>query len=407
MARQVNGHLGTFATVADLTAKFPPSESIGCSANVGTTIPYQKVWSDGLTFAGMETAVLPTGDLTGIADTAALQEAVDAVALLAGGGEVRLFPGQVYYLYATRRIAGDSAWIAIQGKDNVTLNLNGAELRLVGSTCVSGANNYGGQVIYCRGVTNFTVENGTINGNRAIFTQVPFSGGVVVDGLTILDGEVGCGVRVRQSSTNITIRNCILKNNIYHGALGVEGTVGMKVTGNRITGNGYRAFHYNTESLTAVSSCDFSNNYVEGNGAASDNALNSGIFIALGAVANIACLGNIIKNEKYDAISVTGGALATKASRIVIANNLIEGSDKGITLAVGAANLSVIGNVLKGNGGTTSNMGIRVSNCQGILIQGNTIERYGRGISLDTAHLQYILLQLQYHQFPRQEYPLT
>jgi len=51
MARQVNGHLGTFATVADLTAKFPPSESIGCSANVGTAIPYTKAWCDGSEWA--------------------------------------------------------------------------------------------------------------------------------------------------------------------------------------------------------------------------------------------------------------------------------------------------------------------------------------------------------------------
>lgn len=51
MARQVNGHLGTFASIEALTAKFPPSESIGCSANVGTTIPYTKAWCDGSEWA--------------------------------------------------------------------------------------------------------------------------------------------------------------------------------------------------------------------------------------------------------------------------------------------------------------------------------------------------------------------
>lgn len=51
MARQVNGHLGTFASIDALTAKFPPSESIGCSANVGTSIPYTKAWCDGNTWA--------------------------------------------------------------------------------------------------------------------------------------------------------------------------------------------------------------------------------------------------------------------------------------------------------------------------------------------------------------------
>lgn len=51
MARQVNGHLGTFDTLTTLTAKFPPSESIGCSANVGTSIPYTKAWCDGSEWA--------------------------------------------------------------------------------------------------------------------------------------------------------------------------------------------------------------------------------------------------------------------------------------------------------------------------------------------------------------------
>lgn len=335
--------------------------------------------------------VAPSGVTIGTSDVTSIQRAIDLLSE-SGGGTVTLVPGATYYLRAERRIVSDSAWFCLQAKSNVTLNLNGAELFLASSTCVSGANNYGGHVIYGRGVTNFTVENGTINGNRTGFTQVPFGGGVTVDGFTILDGEVGCGVRLRASSTDVTIRNNTLKNNIYHGALAVEGSVGIKVFGNRITGNGYRAFHYNTESLTAVATCDFINNYVDGNGQSADNNLNSGVFLALGAVADILCLGNIIKNEKYDSISVSGGALATKASRIVIANNSVLGSSTGVTLAVGAANLSFTGNVMKGNGGTISNIGVRVSNCQGILISNNIIERYGRGVSLDTAGTKEVLI---------------
>lgn len=54
MARQINGHVGTFASIEALTAKFPPSESIGCSANVGTSIPYTKAWCDGNTWSGFD-----------------------------------------------------------------------------------------------------------------------------------------------------------------------------------------------------------------------------------------------------------------------------------------------------------------------------------------------------------------
>jgi hypothetical protein len=50
MARQVNGHLGTFDTIATLTARFPPEGSIGCSANIGATVPYNKAWCNGDTW---------------------------------------------------------------------------------------------------------------------------------------------------------------------------------------------------------------------------------------------------------------------------------------------------------------------------------------------------------------------
>ena len=51
MARQINGHVGNFTTSTELTTKFSPSEYIGCSANVGTTVPYVKYWCNGQTWA--------------------------------------------------------------------------------------------------------------------------------------------------------------------------------------------------------------------------------------------------------------------------------------------------------------------------------------------------------------------
>jgi hypothetical protein len=48
MARQVNGHVGTFPTLAAVTIKFPPAEHAGCYCNIGTTTLYEKAWSDGI-----------------------------------------------------------------------------------------------------------------------------------------------------------------------------------------------------------------------------------------------------------------------------------------------------------------------------------------------------------------------
>jgi hypothetical protein len=334
-----------------------------------------------------------SGDATGAFDTAIIQAAIDFVSAN-GGGVVKLATACVYQLRAERRIGSDSAWFCLQAKSNVTLDLNGSELKLVSSTCVDGANNYGGHLIYGVAVTHVTVKNGILNGNRQNFTQIPFAGGVTVDGFTILDGEVGNGVKVRNGSTHVTVRNNTVKNCIYHGVLAVENSSAIKVEQNRILSNGYRAFHYNATDAVPVTNSNFCLNYVEGNGASADNSLNSGVFIALGAVFNILCTNNIIKDEKFDAISVTGPSAATvKASKILIANNIISGSSTGITLVQVGSNLTVSNNTMKGNGGTTSNIGIRSSSCKGVLIQGNTIERYGRGISLDTAGTKDILIQ--------------
>jgi len=60
MARQVNGHLGTFPTISDLESKFPPAEFTGCSVNIGTTSPYHKAWSNGQTWSS---AILESSDL--------------------------------------------------------------------------------------------------------------------------------------------------------------------------------------------------------------------------------------------------------------------------------------------------------------------------------------------------------
>jgi hypothetical protein len=334
-----------------------------------------------------------SGDATGAFDTAIIQAAIDFVSA-AGGGVVKLATACVYQLRAERRIDSDTAWFCLQAKSNVTLDLNGSELQLVSSTCVSGANNYGGHLIYGVAVTHFTVENGILNGNRQNFTQIPFAGGVTVDGLTILDGEVGNGVKVRNGSTHVTVRNNTVKNCIYHGVLAVQNSSSIKVEQNRILSNGYRAFHYNATDAVPVTNSNFCLNYVEGNGASADNSSNSGVFIALGAVFNISCTNNIIKDEKFDAISVTGPSAATvKASKILIANNIISGSSAAITLVQAGSSLSVLGNVMRGNGGTMSNIGIRSSSCKGVIIHGNTIERYGRGISLDTAGTKDVLIQ--------------
>ena len=101
MTRQVNGHLGTFASIEALTAKFPPSESIGCSANVGTAIPYTKAWCDGSEWA--------------------LVQAPQIQALVSGAGD--------FTALATALIApGDGKTLTTTVGANATLDASGTEI---------------------------------------------------------------------------------------------------------------------------------------------------------------------------------------------------------------------------------------------------------------------------------------
>jgi len=52
MSRTVNGFVGTYDSIANLTTRFPPNEYVGCSANIGTESPYAKAWCDGISWAG-------------------------------------------------------------------------------------------------------------------------------------------------------------------------------------------------------------------------------------------------------------------------------------------------------------------------------------------------------------------
>lgn len=53
MARQINGFVGTYPTLASVTAKFPPAEYMGCSANIGSTT-WNKAYCNGVEWAEID-----------------------------------------------------------------------------------------------------------------------------------------------------------------------------------------------------------------------------------------------------------------------------------------------------------------------------------------------------------------
>jgi len=60
MARQVNGFVGSYSTIEELTSKFPPVDYVGCFANVGNS-PTNKAVCNGTVWSEIQTSVTGAG----------------------------------------------------------------------------------------------------------------------------------------------------------------------------------------------------------------------------------------------------------------------------------------------------------------------------------------------------------
>jgi len=60
MARQVNGFVGSYSTIEELTSKFPPVDYVGCFANVGNS-PTNKAVCNGTVWSEIQTSVTGGG----------------------------------------------------------------------------------------------------------------------------------------------------------------------------------------------------------------------------------------------------------------------------------------------------------------------------------------------------------
>lgn len=178
MARQINGHVGNFTTSTELTTKFSPSEYIGCSANVGTTVPYVKYWCNGQTWAAAgggggasaftdltdkTTADLPTintplasalaaagGALGPYADTTALESAKPAAS---NDGRVALVGASAPY---APYVSNGTAWLLFDNNSDplVTIASSGSSVS--------------------QAATNLSVLNITLTANTTLgFTSIP------------------------------------------------------------------------------------------------------------------------------------------------------------------------------------------------------------------------------------------
>ena len=276
MARQIDGHIGNFTSVADLTNRFPPAEYAGCSANYISGAVTTKYWSDGTQWAaaagGATGTRVPSGLISG--DTSAGARATNASilqTLFASPGKVTLPAGDFccdpFTISATVRVEGQGgnwgigstfattvpATLAAGGVANTILRFTSTTNNFI--TITANAVEFGGG-IHFEGAANATagaairVGNGpAVPADRVVIRNTTFRGfftGIDIissAGYTIADnnflGQRGYGLRISNES-NVDYGDPSIYGNTFNAtyaapaAIYIKGGGGAKIYGNKI-----------------------------------------------------------------------------------------------------------------------------------------------------------------------------
>lgn len=303
--------------------------------------------------------IMPSGDPSGVTDTAAIAAAQAAAA---AAGKCVVWGAGQYYVRATNQV--DAAYQAIVLQSNVShVGQPGAKVRLAASTQPSG---WGGHVFFGSNVSNIRITGIEIDGNRTGFTSPAFAASQ--------DGIAGSCVRLIDC-TDITVDNCLVKSAIYHGLMAVDGCRRITFRHNKITDCGYRAMHYNGTDGAGndITDAAFDWNECWENAKAADNTGNGGVFIALGSSYRISCQGNAIKGEPQAGIDIfgTGSGVTSVSREVLVAGNRINGAKWGIRCASGAVDIIITGNIIS----DSTQTGIELGAVSGVAVTNNTIRR--------------------------------
>jgi len=108
MSRKTNGFVGTFSTSSDLETKYPAVDHVGCSANVGTTEPFSKYWSDGVSWAGFNSTEI-------VATQALVSEAWKSATSVAEPYRLGFLGDSRTSLLSTTQIGGAGSGVSTSG----------------------------------------------------------------------------------------------------------------------------------------------------------------------------------------------------------------------------------------------------------------------------------------------------
>jgi predicted outer membrane repeat protein len=243
----------------------------------------------------------------------------------------------------------------------------------------------------------------TISGNNSlrIFDVDDNTGSVIlvtIKGLKLTNGLAFGGGAIRNTGENLTIKNCVIANNVASGGGGggllmVGGVLTIRsshFSGNRAnTSDGGGLFVDSTDpGGVNITSSTFTTNIATSGGG---GGRGGGIFINVGVSDAVSIVKTTISGNSASAgggLRVSGATGAVTIKQCTISGNNAEGAG-GVDVSA-AGQILILNSTIAGNTSGTSGGGIAILNGTNIIVRNSTISNNsattdGGGIHVDTS----------------------
>lgn len=297
-------------------------------------------FSDGDKSYSVVLSVEPSGDITGSTDSIAINAAIDAVSIGAGG-VVELGSGT---FYASGILPKDGLWLRGKGKGATVIKMPDA---------TPYAPETAANVIFAKApadadLVGFRISDLSIDANRS---------GQTMSGYTT--DNAGNGILIRGNGAyyarDFLIDNVEIYGAVYHGLAIYNLARSYRVQGCTFRDNGFRGFHCHADDGTPSTDFSVIGNTVFGNGMGGSDTpegapnLRSGLFVALSSTSRATVSNNTIYNEKGVGLDIAGyvAGNVVPADCSTFAANTVYDCGIGIALSGGVVNVSLAGNIVR------------------------------------------------------------
>lgn len=282
----------------------------------------------------------------GVDDQVQLQAAIDAAASSATK-QLVVVSGQLQF-GLNGVVAKSNVRVVGQGMGLTTITMGDLSGLTVTAGALPGSTTNGNIFYYPPGTStdNFSLEDLTLDGNRAINSALEASG---------LQDAACNGLRVAGTGatrhTDIRCTNVEAKNCVFMGLFLADYVIGASVVGCDTHHNGFRGVHCHASSTTAQERLIIKDNRCHENGQSTGPLQNtnlSGLFVVFDNNHHVTLIGNEVYDEPAVGLDLTGsGGADPPATDSIVSNNQILRCGSGINLGSGLRRVTIQTNVIR------------------------------------------------------------